>query len=74
MPEMRQRAFDSYREIRAENRATVLGMFGVSEVPNDAEPLRCITMKRSNSVRTENKSAPFSSIKQGVMYKCIGLE
>lgn len=37
MPKMRQRATDSYREIRPESGATVLGVFGVSEVPNDAK-------------------------------------
>ena len=37
MPEMRKRSADSHGEDRAEGGATVLGMFGVSEVPNDAE-------------------------------------
>lgn len=41
MPEMRQCAADSYREIRCESGATVLGMLGVSEVPDEAEYLRC---------------------------------
>ena len=37
MPEMWQRAADSYGEDRGEGRAAVLGMFGVSEVQDDAE-------------------------------------
>lgn len=41
MPEMRQCAADPYREIRGESGAAVLGMFGVSQVPNDAEYLKC---------------------------------
>lgn len=40
MPEMRQCAADSHREIRGESRAAVLGVFGVSEVPDDAKLLR----------------------------------
>ena len=39
MPEMRQCIADSHSEGRAEDGTAVLGMFGVSEVPDDAEPL-----------------------------------
>lgn len=41
MSEMRQCAADSHREIRGESGAAVLGMFGVSEVPGDADCLKC---------------------------------
>ncbi|VXC93700.1 hypothetical protein PSEUDO8Z_30186 [Pseudomonas sp. 8Z] len=37
MSEMWQCVTDSHGEVRAEGGAAVLGMFGVSEVPNDAE-------------------------------------
>ena len=40
MPEMWQRAADSYREIWGKSGAAVLGMLVVSEMPDDAEPLR----------------------------------
>lgn len=39
MPKMRQCAFDSYREDRAEGRSAVLGVFGISQVQNHTEPL-----------------------------------
>lgn len=39
MPQVRQCVGDSYREIRPESWAEVLGVFGVSEVPNYAKPL-----------------------------------
>jgi len=41
MPKMRQRTADTYREIRGESGAAVLGLFGVSKVSNDAESLKC---------------------------------
>ena len=39
MPEMWQRTADAHREIGGEGRAAVLGMFGVSQVPNHAKYL-----------------------------------
>lgn len=42
MSEMWQRAADSHREIRCEGGAAILGMLGVSKVPNHAEPLTLI--------------------------------
>lgn len=40
MPEMRQRVADSYREIRAESGAAILGMLDISQVQSRAKPLR----------------------------------
>lgn len=40
MPEMRRRTAGTHREIWAESGAAVLGMLGVSQVPDDAESLR----------------------------------
>lgn len=39
MPEMRQHTTNPHREIRAENRAAILGLLGVSQVPDDAKTL-----------------------------------
>lgn len=39
MPEMRQRAADTHREIRTESGTKVLGLFGVSNVQAYAEPI-----------------------------------
>lgn len=40
MPEMLQRSSNSHSEDRPESGATVLGLFGVSEVQDDKESLR----------------------------------
>lgn len=63
MPEMRKRATDSYREIRDENGAAVLGMLGVSKVPKHTESLRGRAVRRTTSARTKNKSLPFFQAK-----------
>lgn len=55
-------AADSHGEIRGESGAAILGVFGVSEVPDDAESLRDRAMKKSRSARAQNKSLPFSHI------------
>lgn len=44
MPEMRQRPADPHREIRGESGVAVLGVFGVSEVSDDAESMKCVAM------------------------------
>jgi len=41
MSEVWQCFVDSDCEVRGESWAAVLGVFGVSEVPNDAKPLTC---------------------------------
>lgn len=40
MPEVRQRAADTHGEIGGEGGAAILGVFGVSEVSDDAGSLR----------------------------------
>lgn len=50
MPEMRQCAADSYREIRPESRTAILGLLGVSQVPDDAELIDIRDSKESWSV------------------------
>ncbi len=42
MPEMWQRFTDTHREIWRESGAAVLGLLGISKVPDDAEYLKCI--------------------------------
>ena len=57
MPEMRQYAGYSHREIRGEGWAAVLGVLGVPQVPNHAEHLEC--------GKVENRSlSPISLIRE----------
>lgn len=44
MSEMRQCNADPHREIWGESGAAILGVLGVSEVSDDAEPMRCVAM------------------------------
>lgn len=50
MPEMRQCTADPHGEDRPESWTTVLGMLGVSEVPDDAELIELRDDKESWSV------------------------
>lgn len=56
MSEVWQCVADPYREIRGESGKAVLGMFGVSQVPNHAESLSGRAVKRTSSTRAENQS------------------
>lgn len=58
MSQVRQYAADSYREIRTESRAAVLGMLGISEVSNDAKSLKSRDSKPSEDPMLKNKLIP----------------
>lgn len=58
MPEMWQFAADSYREIRGESGAAVLGMLSVSEVPDDAESLKGRAERPSEGPRSKTNLSP----------------
>lgn len=57
MPEMWECAADSDREIRGESGVAVLGVFGVSEVSDDAESLKRWCKRKGLVMET----TPFSS-------------
>lgn len=59
---MWQRAADSHREVRPESGATILGMLSVSEMPDDAELLKGVTMSGSQRPRINNKSVTFPHV------------
>lgn len=67
MPEMRQCAADSYREIRPESRTAILGLLGVSQVPDDAELIDIRDSKESWSVPKYPSNTSTESHEQAVL-------